>query len=62
MMGRGRDAHLPSMINAAGTCLIATALRPCRSSRAARIAIRVTQAGLVATMLHLFAAVGPATA
>ena len=63
MLGTGRDAHLSSMINAAGTCLIATvmaAMPLILARRASQYA--VTQAGLVATMLHLFTAVGAAAA
>jgi hypothetical protein len=61
MSGTGRDPHLPAMINAAGTCLIATvmgAIPLVLARRASQYAL--TQAGLVATMLHLFVAVGAA--
>jgi hypothetical protein len=59
----GRDANIPAMINAAGTCLIATALAAVPlvlARRATQYAL--TQAGLVATMLHLFVAAGAAAA
>jgi hypothetical protein len=61
MMGTGRNAHLPSMTNAAGTCLIATVLAAVPlivARRGSQYAL--SQAGLVSTMVHLFVAVGVA--
>ena len=57
----GHAAHAPALLNAAGTCLVATALAAVplimtrRSSQYA-----VAQAGLVSTMLHLFVTIGTA--
>ncbi|HEV2293662.1 MAG TPA: hypothetical protein VGR35_07390 [Tepidisphaeraceae bacterium] len=62
LWGTGRAAYAPALLNAAGTCLIATALAAIplflarRSTQAG-----VAQAGLVATMLHLFVTIGTAT-
>jgi hypothetical protein len=58
----GRATHLPAMINAAGTSLIAVALAAVPlflTRRSTQLA--VAQAGLVATMAHLFVIVGGAT-
>ena len=55
----GRDAHVPSMINAAGACLLGVALGAVPLFLARRASqYAMTQAALVATMVHLFAAVG----
>ncbi len=59
----GRTVHVPAMANAAGTCLAAAALAAAPlmlTRRASQYA--VAQAGLVATMLHLFVTVATATA
>ena len=61
MSGTGRATHAPALLNAAGTCLVATALAAVplimtrRSSQYA-----AAQAGLVSTMLHLFVTIGAA--
>ena len=63
MTATGRATHAPALINAAGTCLIATALAalPLFMTRHSR-QYAVAQAGLVATMLHLFVTIGTAMA
>jgi hypothetical protein len=61
MSGTGRASHAPAMVNAAGTCLIATALAALplfMTRRSTQYA--AAQAGLVATMLHLFVTIGTA--
>jgi len=61
MSALGRDAHLAAMVNAACTSLVAAALGVVPlyvARRASQDAM--TQAGLVATMVHLFAIVGTA--
>jgi hypothetical protein len=61
MSALGRDAHLATMVNAACTCLVAAALGVVPlyvARRASQDAM--TQAGLVATMVHLFAIVATA--
>ena len=63
MMGTGRATHAPALINAAGTCLVAAALAAFplfMTRRSTQYA--VAQAGLVATMLHLFVTIGTAMA
>src|SRR5215207_8723695 len=63
MTATGRATHAPALINAAGTCLTATALAalPLFMTRHSR-QYAVAQAGLVATMLHLFVTIGTAMA
>jgi hypothetical protein len=62
MSAMGRDPHLAAMVNAACTCLVAVALGAAPLVLARRAAQdAMTQAGLIATMVHLFAAVGIAT-
>ncbi len=59
----GRATYLPALSNAAGTCLVATALAALPlllTRRSTQYA--VAQAALVATMLHLFVTIGTATA
>ena len=61
MSGTGRAAHAPDMFNAAGTCLVAVVLAGVpllMTRRASQYA--AAQAGLVATMLHLFVTIGTA--
>ena len=58
---RGRATYAPALINAAGTCLIATALAGLPlflTRRSTQYA--VVQAALGATMVHLFVIVGAA--
>ena len=61
MSGTGRAAHVPALLNAAGTCLVATAMAAVplvMTRRSGQYA--VAQAGLVSTMLHLFVTIGAA--